>query len=67
MDQRSRPYGQTEAAGEITASTTAALDGTGTLGSLVQFLPYYFVAVAAGVTVWWLTKQLGKKSKKGDR
>ena len=56
-----RPYGQADS-GAITASTTGALDGQGA-SSLASFLPYYGVAVAAGVTVWFITRWLGKKGK----
>lgn len=56
-------YGDPAPAPLSTASTTGALDG---LGALSGLLPYYLVAVAAGVTVWWITRILnGKKKGKG--
>lgn len=52
-----RKYGQADA-GAITASTAGA---DALLSSFSGLVPYYLVAVAAGVTVWLITRALSKK------
>ncbi len=64
---QAKRYGQGESpagAGAMTASTSAALDAASPFAAL---LPYYLVAVAAGVTVWFVTRWLSKRSKRSDR
>ncbi len=53
-----RKYGQEDPA-TITAATSVALDG-----NMKGLLPFYLVAVAAGVTVWFLTRYFYKKKGK---
>ena len=54
LDSDVRGYGQADAS--MTAAVTGAAAPLGT-----SLLPYYLVAVAAGVTVWFVTKLLSKK------
>ncbi len=49
-----RGFGQLDP-GTLTAAVPEA-PATGTMG----LAPYYFMAVAAGVTVWLITRWLGK-------
>ncbi len=51
-----RGYGQLDAA-TLTAAVPEA-PATGTM----SLVPYYLMAVAAGVTVWFITRWLGKRS-----
>jgi hypothetical protein len=44
-----------------TAAITAALDGQASSGFAALY-PYYLVAVAAGVSVYFITRWLGRKS-----
>lgn len=50
-----RGFGQLDA-GVITATTPDA-----PASGAAALVPYYFMAVAAGVTVWFLTRWLGKR------
>ena len=54
LDSDVRGYGQADV-----PATTAVTSAAAPLGT--SLLPYYLVAVAAGVTVWFVTKLLSKK------
>lgn len=57
-----KQVGDASDAGAMAAASTAAIDGAASGVSFSQLYPYYLVAVAAGVSVYFITKFLGRKS-----
>lgn len=52
-----RKFGQAEEAGEM-----AAIVATSPTSTATSLLPYYLMAVAAGVSVWFITRWLGRRA-----